>query len=88
MSCGIPLVSTNGGSLPEVVGDAAIVVPHSNPKALKDAIKSLLNSPEKRTDFGNRGRNRVLEKFTWKRAAKELVEVYREAIENANNRPR
>jgi len=88
MSCGIPLVSTNGGSLPEVVGDSAIVVPHSNPKALKDAIKSLLNSPEKRTDFGNRGRNRVLEKFTWKRAAKELVEVYREAIENANNRPR
>ena len=86
MSCGIPLISTNGGSLPEVVGDAAIVVPHSNPKALKDAIKLLLNSPEKRLDLGNKGRKRVLEKFTWKRAAKELVEVYREAIENANNR--
>ena len=86
MSCGIPLISTNGGSLPEVVGDAAIVVPHSNPKALKDAIKLLLKSPEKRLDLGNRGRKRVLEKFTWKRAAKELVEVYREAIENANNR--
>ena len=86
MSCGIPLISTNGGSLPEVVGDAAIVVPHSNPKALKDAIKLLLKSPEKRLDLGNKGRKRVLEKFTWKRAAKELVEVYREAIENANNR--
>ena len=86
MSCGIPLISTNGGSLPEVVGDAAIVVPHSNPKALKDAIKLLLKSPEKRLDLGNKGRKRVLEKFTWKRAAKEHVEVYREAIENANNR--
>ena len=87
MSCGIPLVSTNGGSLPEVVGDAGIIVPHSDPKALKDAIKSLLNSPETRIEFGKKGRHRVLENFTWSRAAKELVEVYREAIENANNRP-
>ena len=87
MSCGIPLISTNGGSLPEVVGDAGIIVPHSNPKALKDAIKSLLDSPEKRIEFGNKGRERVLEKFTWNRAAKELVEVYREAIDNADNRP-
>lgn len=87
MSCGIPLVSTNGGSLPEVVGDAGIIVPHSDPKALKDAIKSLLNSPEIRIEFGKKGRRRVLENFTWSRAAKELVEVYREAIENANNRP-
>ena len=87
MSCGIPLVSTNGGSLPEVVGDAGIIVPHSDPKALKDAIKSLLNSPEIRIEFGKKGRRRVLENFTWNRAAKELVEVYREAIENANNRP-
>ena len=87
MSCGIPLVSTNGGSLPEVVGDAGIIVPHSDPKALKDAIKSLLNSPEIRIEFGKKGRRRVLENFTWNRAARELVEVYREAIENANNRP-
>ena len=86
MSCGIPLVSTNGGSLPEVVGDAGIIVPHSDPKALKDAIKSLLNSPEIRIEFGKKGRRRVLENFTWKRAAKELVEIYREAIDNANNR--
>ena len=43
MSCGIPLVSTNGGSLPEVVGDAGIIVDHSNPKALLEGIKFLLD---------------------------------------------
>jgi len=88
MSCGIPLISTNGGSLPEVVGDSGIIVPHSNPGELQKAIKELLLSPEKRKEFGEKGRNRVLEKFTWKRAAKELVDVYREAISNADNRSR
>jgi len=88
MSCGIPLISTNGGSLPEVVGESGIIVPHSNPHELQKAIKELLLSPEKREELGEKGRNRVLEKFTWKRAAKELVDVYKEAISNADNRSR
>ena len=85
MSCGIPLVSTNGGSLPEVVGDAGIIVNHSDPGSLYQAIKKLLDNEEKRLVYGKMGRKRVLEKFTWKRAAKELVNVYKEAIVNANN---
>ena len=88
MSCGIPLISTNGGSLPEVVGDSGIIVPHSNPNELQKAIKELLLSHEKREEFSKKGRNRVLKKFTWKRAAKELVDIYKEAISNADNRPR
>jgi len=84
MSCGIPLVATNGGSLPEVVGDAGIIVQHSNPRSLVNALKDLLNSPEKQKELSYKGRKRVLERFTWKRAAKELVEVYKEAIINAN----
>ena len=84
MSCGIPLVATNGGSLPEVVGDAGIIVQHSNPGSLVNALKDLLNSPEKQKELSHKGRERVLERFTWKRAAKELVEVYKEAIINAN----
>ena len=85
MSCGIPLVATNGGSLPEVVGDAGIIVQHSNPRSLVNALKDLLNSPEKQKELSYKGRERVLERFTWKRAAKELVEVYKEAIINANS---
>ena len=85
MSCGIPLVSTNGGSLPEVVGDAGIIVNHSDPYSLYDGIKVLLDDEEKRLMYGKMGRDRVLDKFTWERAAKELVDVYKEAIINANN---
>ena len=85
MSCGIPLVSTNGGSLPEVVGDAGIIVNHSDPASLYQGIKQLLDNDEKRLVYGKMGRKRVLDKFTWKRAAQELVDVYKEAIINADN---
>ena len=85
MSCGIPLVSTNGGSLPEVVGDAGIIVNHSDPASLYQGIKQLLDNDEKRLVYGKMGRKRVLDKFTWKRAAQELVNVYKEAIINADN---
>ena len=85
MSCGIPLVSTNGGSLPEVVGDAGIIVNHSDPASLYQGIKQLLDNNEKRLVYGKMGRKRVLDKFTWKRAAQELVNVYKEAIINADN---
>ena len=85
MSCGIPLVSTNGGSLPEVVGDAGIIVNHSDPLSLYQGIKELLDDEEKRLVYGKMGRERVLDKFTWERAARELVDVYKEAIINANN---
>ena len=85
MSCGIPLVSTNGGSLPEVVGDAGIIVNHSDPASLYQGIKQLLDNDEKRLVYGKMGRKRVLDKFTWKRAAQELVNIYKEAIINADN---
>ena len=48
-------------------------------------IKELLDDDEKRLMYGKMGRDRVLDKFTWERAARELVDVYKEAIINANN---
>ncbi|MEQ9529350.1 MAG: glycosyltransferase family 4 protein, partial [Parvibaculaceae bacterium] len=52
MSCGTPVIATDGGSLPEVVGDAGIVVPHSNPPALANAIAAMLDNPEMRARYG------------------------------------
>ncbi|MEG9861237.1 MAG: glycosyltransferase family 4 protein [Parvularculales bacterium] len=80
MACGVPLVATDGGSLPEVVGDAALIAPHSNPQALAEAIATLLDDPEKRAQFAKAGRQRVLDHFNWEHAAKLTVAVYREAI--------
>ncbi|MBO6635624.1 glycosyltransferase family 4 protein [Parvibaculum sp.] len=86
MSCGTPVIATNGGSLPEVVGDAGIVVPHSNPPALANAIAAMLDDPEMRAAYGQAGRERILAEFKWERAAREYADIYRQTIENADNR--
>jgi len=80
MACGVPLISTSGGALPEVVGNAGLIVPPGDSKALADAIVRLLNSAEERSKYAQAGLERVHAVFSWKKAAREVVDVYREAI--------
>jgi glycosyltransferase involved in cell wall biosynthesis len=76
MACGVPVVSTNGGALPEVVGDAGLQVPVGDIPALTAAIEELLKDPSKRDELGAAGRQRILEKFSWDVAAKEMTRYY------------
>ena len=80
MASGVPLISTSGGALPEVVGDAGMIVPPADAKALAGAITYLLNAPDERKKYAQAGLHRVNAVFSWKKAAEEVVEVYREAI--------
>ncbi len=80
MASGIPVICTTGGALPEVAGDAAVMVPPENPTALANAILDLLNDPKRAEALGQAGYKRVMEQFTWKNAAEKTVEAYREAI--------
>ena len=80
MACGLPVVCTTGGALPEVVGDTGILVPPADTEALAGSITRLLDNPEQAAKIGRAGRMRVHKRFTWKRAAEMTVEAYREAI--------
>jgi len=80
MSCGAPVVSTTAGALPEVVGDAGLLVPPADPAALAAAIARLLEDPAKRAELGALARQRILDKFNWQLAAKRTADVYLEAI--------
>jgi glycosyltransferase involved in cell wall biosynthesis len=81
MACGVPVISTTGGALPEVVGDAGILVPPGDAEALRKAIVSLLDDPGKRVRLGEAGLARVKGSLTWRHAAQKTVEVYREAMD-------
>jgi glycosyltransferase involved in cell wall biosynthesis len=84
MACQVPVVSSRGGALPEVVGDdgtCGSLVPPKDSAALAHAIDQLLDQPERRAAMGRAGRARVLQHFTWQRAAERTVDVYREVIE-------
>jgi len=81
MACGLPLVATTAGALPEVVGrdgEAALLVPPGDPAALAGGILALLDDAGLRRRLGGRGRERVLRRFTWEAAARATVEQYRE----------
>ncbi|MBT3310448.1 MAG: glycosyltransferase family 4 protein [Desulfobacteraceae bacterium] len=80
MACGLPVISTTGGALPEVVGDAGVLVPPSDPDALAGAVIKLIDNPDLAEELGRAGYKRVQEHFTWKRSAEMTVEAYREAI--------
>ncbi|MET0386544.1 MAG: glycosyltransferase family 4 protein [Polyangiales bacterium] len=83
MACEVPVVSSRGGALPEVLGEdgrCGMLVPPQNSEAMAHAIDQLLDQPERRLAMGKAGRERVLEHFTWRRAAERTVDVYREVI--------
>ena len=81
MACGVPLISTSGGALPEVVGDAGIIVPPADALALAKEITFLFNNQDQRKKMAQAGVERVNSIFNWSKAADEMVEVYREAID-------
>jgi len=81
MACGIPVISTSGGALPEVVGDAGVLVPPGDAGALESAIVSLLDDSDRRRRLGEAGLARVHNSLTWRHAAQKTVDVYREAMD-------
>ena len=80
MSCGVPLVATTGGALPEVVGadnDTALCVPPGDSEALAAKIAMALDDEALRDRIGAAGRARVIERWTWRHTAVGTVEHYR-----------
>jgi len=80
MACAVPVISTTGGALPEVVGDAGVLVPPADPHALARAILKIFEQPQLAQRLGRAGYRRVQQHFTWEKAAAKTVAVYREAI--------
>lgn len=83
MSCGVPLVSTTGGALPEVVGDdggASLHVPPGDAAALANAVARLLDDEQLRVSLAAAGRKRVLDRFTWETTARASAAVYAEVL--------
>lgn len=81
MSCGVPVIATRAGALPEVVkdGETGILVPPQDPVAIAGAIKRLQADKDLRRRMGQEGRKRVEQCFSWRLAAKQTLAVYEEA---------
>jgi glycosyltransferase involved in cell wall biosynthesis len=80
MASGTPLVASRAGALPEVTGDAAMLVTPSDTEELAAALRRLHDSPARRADLGDRALRRVGERFAWPAVAQATAEEYRIAI--------
>lgn len=80
MACGVPVVATTGGALPEVVGpdgECARTVNPGDPSQLAAMLLEVLGDEQQRQRLGEKGRDRVLRRFTWRSHAEGLVAVWR-----------
>jgi glycosyltransferase involved in cell wall biosynthesis len=85
MACGVPLVATTGGALPEVVGkdgETGLLVPPGDPSALAAAIGRVLDDRALAASLSEAGRRRVLTRFTWRACAEATVEEYRRLLDD------
>ena len=79
MACGTPVIAANTSSLPEVVGDAGLLVDPRDADELAGAIRRLAESASLREDLSARGRQRAAA-YSWRRTAEETLAVYRDVM--------
>jgi phosphatidyl-myo-inositol dimannoside synthase len=73
MACGVPVIGSDSGEVPEVIGSAGVVVGERDVPAWSHAIESLLDDPGRRRDLVARGQTRVQECFTWPVIARDCL---------------
>ncbi len=83
MASGVPVVTSDRSSLPEVVGDAGLTVRAEDPSAIAGALRRLLSEPGHAAELAARGLERA-RSFRWDRAAEEMDEVFREALRSGS----
>jgi glycosyltransferase involved in cell wall biosynthesis len=77
MACEVPVIGSDSAEVPNVIGEAGIVIPEGDPAALRAALNTMAASPELRQQLGQAGRRRVLEHYTHEKLARQLVEFFR-----------
>lgn len=84
MACGTPVITSNTSSLPEIVGEAGILIPPMDAEGLKRSMQQLLTDEVMRQHYIKAGLKQVRE-FTWARSAEKLVDIYRKLCSPKKN---
>lgn len=80
MACGVPVIGSDSGEIPNVIGDAGLIIPEGNVDALRSGLLQLMQDQALRRELGRRGRERVLERYTQSRIAAQTVAVYQQML--------
>ena len=85
MACGVPVVASDSGEMPAVVGDAGIVVAEADVAAWTAAIDDLLGDEQTRRECGARGRDRARSRFAWPVVARAHLAFFESVIEGSSS---
>ena len=80
MAAGVPVIGSTSGAIPEVIGDAGLVVPERDPTALAEAIERILTDSALRARLIDLGRRRVASHYAWSAVAEQSVALFRSAM--------
>jgi len=80
MACEVAVVGSNSGAIPEVIGDAGLVFPEGDAKALRAALDRLLHNADLRHELISRGRRRAETQFSWSAIARQIRAVWQAAL--------
>ncbi len=87
MACGVPVVGSDCGEIPNVIGDAGLTFPQNDGDALRAQLERLMGDDALRSDLGARGRARVLACYTMQSIARQTVAVYHTMLGAASSVP-
>jgi glycosyltransferase involved in cell wall biosynthesis len=79
MACGVPVITSNTSSMPEIAGDAAVLVDPYNPAEITNAMISIISDPAKKNELKIRGMERAAG-FSWKVMAEGVLDIYKKAV--------
>jgi glycosyltransferase involved in cell wall biosynthesis len=82
MACQVPVIGSDCGEIPNVIGEAGLVFSQQNSDELKRALVKLIKNPTLREELAHEGYQRVLVEYTWSRYAQETYKLYKELMNN------
>lgn len=83
MACGVPVISTNAGSIPEIItqNQNGIMIEPGDDQMLAKTIEQLIDDPSRRMLLGKTGRKTVVDKYSWDATAKKYLSIYSDLLE-------
>lgn len=82
MACGIPVIGSSSGEIPNVLREAGLIFEEGNPDDLRNKITSLLNNKDLRIKLGKLGRERAVKNYSWRSIAGKTVNIYEQLLKN------
>src|SRR5581483_532746 len=80
-ACQTPVIGSDSGAIPNVIGEAGLVFPEANPSALAAAVRQLIDDPERKIRLGKLGRSQAERSCSWQRIAQQMVGIYADLLD-------